>query len=292
MGYARDGISDAHANEPLTNNTDPVNLATRLRLAGRHFVDIGVQFQCAAEELDNGLALYQVVRSVVDMAPDRRVRDAFRYTEVAGSGLDAMLTRVEQLEGDLSRLGTASMSTVSVWSAAVSTAGAYAQQVHLIQYPEPIRPLIPTTAEINAFAQKLAEYSSDLPRIYREVWRSYYTAKYDPGRPGIGEMRDVWDAVLDALAPKDAVRIWLQCSHIPEKGKCGPSRGQYLEYVASVKVTSGAVRESLAKQIGASIRAYKALQELHTHSIVDEDTCRGSLSITDALLREWVDAAS
>lgn len=203
---------------------------------------------------------------------------------------------IEQLDGELDRLGHAIYPLNSVFQAAIPAFEAASSSSVLacnsLAVVEAISfhpcPFLPNSSE-ESYATKLSELDAPLGDIYRAAWATQYDQQHDRGRAALWQMRQVFDHFFEVLAPDVAVR---SSEHWKAKAAPRPEmihRRERLTFAAN-RWIGPRRRTILLESVATMVNAYERLNEAHTRDALDIGRARECFRGVDSCIRQWVDS--
>jgi len=215
--------------------------------------------------------------------------DAYEYTVSGLKLMSALESQLGHLSGalDLSLVDPLAANMELTWRGVASSGSALAVPgFSTTAKPCPFLP----GADPERYANKLATLDAALAASYRQAWSSRYAATDDPERVGLWELRQVYDHLIGALAPDDAVR---SSKHWSKKGDDKPNaiyRVERLAYAADAHVADANQRAILQASASDMVKTYGKLNQAHERGTLSADSARATFDAMDNIIRAWLDA--
>ncbi len=143
--------------------------------------------------------------------------------------------------------------------------------------------------------RELRKIDNALANTYATVWQYMHYPGFDPARGPLFLMRQVFDHLLDKLAPDSEVESqpdFLPDADLKKRNGKGITRNHRIEYIAKSKVHDIQVRQNLLNTSKNFLDIYGNLNEAHTRGALKEDYAKDAVYAGSALLAIWLRALS
>jgi hypothetical protein len=146
--------------------------------------------------------------------------------------------------------------------------------------------------QTNFVEKELSLIDQSLANVYQQVFQDIYLPAFDPGRGPLLLMRQVFDHLLNKLAPD--VDVTSQPGFVPnaelvKQGKNGITRPHRIQYVAS-KIKDTNNHQLILDSITSFLDTYNELNEAHNRGALNEEAARSAVYSGNEILALWLQA--
>jgi hypothetical protein len=245
------------------------------------------KFGYIAESVETFKKGYEYLLNRSSMGDDARpaLASGIRIASVIEHKLDDMRTR-------MGRLNYAIDVSLPIFAASanatVTSVNSFAPETTVVEFrPYPFA----QNSDMESYARKLSALDPSLGATYRGAWNVFYTQQHDPKRAALFQMRQVYDHLLEKLAPDDEVRQSAFWSEKPGDEPSAVHRQERLHFAANRCISDDERRTALLESVNETLRAYARLQEAHKRGSLSVKNASEAFMASDSLLRRWIDAA-
>lgn len=140
------------------------------------------------------------------------------------------------------------------------------------------------------YAFRLDKLDSELGKVYRSVWNTFFGTIENPERTALYQMRQAYDHFFDILAPDNEVRESKFFKRKTENNPDKINRKERIHYAANTKIKDNNLRDLLLEQDDYIIELYQRLNIAHKRSSLKRQEAKEILDTMRTMLEQWIDA--
>ena len=142
-------------------------------------------------------------------------------------------------------------------------------------------------------ADRLRRLDPSLASTYTTLWGYMHLPALDPSRGPLFLMRQVFDHLLEHLAPD--VLVMKETGFVPDKelkqrnGK-GVTRRHRIVFVAETKLRDPATKDLVLQTTDNFLAIYEELNQAHNRGVISQESAQDAVYTGDSLLLIWLKA--
>ena len=145
------------------------------------------------------------------------------------------------------------------------------------------------------YGQKLASFDPELGRLYGELIEVVHATRTAPTRPAMFLVRQLFDHLMDVLAPDDDVRrseFWREKTSKESKDPSAVWRNEKVLYVARRRVRDPGRAQTLLASSAQVLEVYQLLNKAHKRGELDADQSTEAVNAMLSIIQVWADSVA
>ena len=185
---------------------------------------------------------------------------------------------------DISSVAFTSTTSTSISTSTTTPMGILPGGLEWLKPPPWVKP-----DESQRLAIRLEKLNPELGKCLRGAWECFHGNSEQPERAALGLMRQLFDHLLDALAPKKKVQDWLSSQGRGKASVTDIHRDERGEYVLTLRANNPDAAGLLKAQTAQLLQAYADLQHLHKRGTLNRENIRLYLNAMQGYIEQLAD---